>query len=149
MPEYRRKNHFGLNVSPIRYFVGLCLIFFASRIIFYTLDVHMREETLWSHWQIIDLHLLRSRLIESLLHHHFQPPLFNLLIGLTTKIFPNSEATVFQWLYWMFGFTQVVLLFGLLIALRCSGIVSFVLTTLYAVSPSHLSACFRIPFPGT
>jgi hypothetical protein len=69
-------------------------VFVASRIAAYAAGIRFDADPLTWYWQYIDTVLLKERLLESLYYLHSQPPLFNLLLGVTLKAFPTSYATV-------------------------------------------------------
>ena len=67
-----------------------------SRALYYFLGVRFDSSLLYQAWQILDVNLLRDRLVESLLNLHCQPPLFNLFVGLIIKVCPNHLDAVFH-----------------------------------------------------
>lgn len=68
--------------------VFLLAIFLVSRLLYYWAGIRFDARPLTSFFQILDLELLRHRLLETIFYLHVQPPAFNLLIGVLLKIFP-------------------------------------------------------------
>ena len=85
-----------------------------------------------------DPELLRTRLLESCLYLHVQPPLYNLFVGVVLKLFPGWEALAFQAVFLISGFALYVLLIVLQTRLGVSRAVALVTSTLLACSPSFI-----------
>lgn len=87
--------------------VGLLLVFLASRLLYslagVRFDVHWLGET----WQVLDPRLLVTDLGRSLWHLHMQPPLFNLFLGLGLKIGPLAPG-LFAAVYLLASFLALV-----------------------------------------
>ena len=89
-------------------------------------------------WQFLDPELLRSRLGESLLYLHSQPPLFNLFLGLVLKLAPGAEAATFGALYLALGLALYLLTFAVMRQLGVGRPVALALSTWLMVSPSFV-----------
>ena len=76
--------------------------------------VRFQAEHLDAFWHFVDPALLESRLLESLLYLHSQPPLFNLFLGVGLQVFgpsaPTFYAAVFSGLTVVFALTFFALL---------------------------------------
>ena len=68
----------------------LIAVFLAARAALLLRGVDFDFENLGTWWQIADPELLHTRLWQTILHLHGQPPLFNLLIGTALKAGPFS-----------------------------------------------------------
>lgn len=69
-------------------------LYLSSRIFFlFILKIYPDLNVLSTSWVIVHPYFLKNYFLESILYLNFQPPLFNLLIGLLFKIF-NSETLV-------------------------------------------------------
>lgn len=68
-------------------------VFILSRIIIYFL--FGVEPTFVPRGQILELHLLRDNLLESLYFLHFQPFLWNFIFGLLAKLFSSNETVYY------------------------------------------------------
>jgi len=67
-------------------------------------------ETLYYDMHFLDVELLRHQLLESVLHLHSQPPLFNLFLGVLLKLSPaGHEQVVFAAVYMAMGLAIVLL----------------------------------------
>src|SRR6185312_17065933 len=71
----------------------------ASRVAYFAAGIRFNVKPLSSFFQIADPLLLRTRLFETLLYLHTQPPGFNLMIGLVLKVFPSSYSPAFHFIY--------------------------------------------------
>ena len=94
----------GLSVEVVRPGAGVwpyaatTLVFLVSRLLLRGLGIAFNGEALDWYWQVLDPALLRAALAESLVHLHVQPPLFNLLIGLASKLF-HDPVTALAWMW--------------------------------------------------
>ena len=97
--------------------------------------VRFDADTLPWYIQYIDPPLLETRLVESLLYLHDQPPLFNLFLGLVLKAFPQHHAPVFALLYLACGLALAAGLFLLLVRVGVSERLAAVLTLAFSLHP--------------
>ncbi|HOV73035.1 MAG TPA: hypothetical protein PK967_03615 [Candidatus Hydrogenedentes bacterium] len=112
-------------------FVGYTVFLFAMGVRF---DVSPLET--FAHYA--DPELLRTRLFETCLHLHIQPPLYNLAIGIVLKLFSGFHAPVFYAIFIATGLALSLMLFALMVRLGVSKKLSFVLTLLFVCSPSFV-----------
>src|SRR5690348_15526559 len=88
--------------------------FAASRWLYYMAGVHFDTKLLKSNFQYIDLHLLRTRLWESLWYFQMQPPLPNFVVGLALKAFPEHYGAALHVLYMFIGAASGILMYRLM-----------------------------------
>jgi hypothetical protein len=69
----------------VRYYLTLTGLFVASRVWLFSQGLKPRFYHLATHWQTLDLNLLRGDLLQSLYYLHAQPPMWNGLVGLLLK----------------------------------------------------------------
>ena len=89
-------------------------------------------------YQIMDVELLRTRLLESSFYLHSQPPGFNLFLGAVLKLFPQAYTTAFWVIYLSCGLVLYGAVFLLQRQLGVSRPIAFVLSTLFIASPSFV-----------
>ncbi len=70
-------------------------IFVGSRVLFWLSGVRFSVENLSTQTQFLSVDLLRERLVESLFYLHYQPPLFNLFLGIGLKLFRDPSRFYF------------------------------------------------------
>lgn len=87
---------------------------------------------------MLDLELLRTRLVESIYYLHIQPPLFNLFVGIVLKLFPSAHDAMFHVLYLVIGFFLYCTVTALQIRLNVSRVLAFALSTVFLLSPPFL-----------
>jgi hypothetical protein len=116
----------------------LLLIYAASRLLVSALGVHFDLRLLDLEWQLASPDLLRDHLTECMLYMHSQPPLFNLVVGLALKGFPNHVATAIHAVYVVTGALTTVCLFLLLRHLHVRRGLAFILTAVFMLSPACL-----------
>jgi len=109
--------------------------FAASRLAYRAMGVRFDASPLGRFWQFIDPELLRERLVESLIHLHAQPPLFNAYLGAVLKLFPDREAAAFAITYAAVGLALAVSLYLVMAGLGTSRALSLALTMAFVVSP--------------
>jgi hypothetical protein len=117
---------------------GLWLVgvFIASRIAAYAAGVRFDGLPITFYWQYLDLELLRTELLRSLFFQHSQPPLFNLLLGIVTKVAPGGEGVLLAVLYRGLGLILTLALFWLMRELEVGRRVAFWVTIMVVVSPA-------------
>lgn len=113
----------------------LIVSFVLVHALYYALGVFFDHRSLIEYVHFLDPHLLRTRLIESLLYLHIQPPLFNLFAGLILKITPQS-VWLFQAIFLCLGFSVYAGVFALQTRLGVRHGIAYALSTLFLLSPT-------------
>ena len=81
------KNNFFNNYSQKQFYIFTLIVFIISKaIIFY---IGITPNLLFGYWQTLDNDLLQNDLAQSLIFLHSEPILWNLILGLSLKIFEN------------------------------------------------------------
>jgi hypothetical protein len=113
----------------------LLAVFIASRVIYYLLGVRFDARGLTWYLQILDPELLKHHLLQSLFYLHWQPPGYNLFLGIVLKLFPGTYAAAFHVIHMAFGAAVMCCLFY---CMRCLGVrtrIALGVTLLFIVSP--------------
>jgi len=116
-------------------YVFLLAVYVVSRVFYYLLGVRFDSRGLPSSLQFIDVELLRHHLLQSLFYLHWQPPGYNLFLGVVLKLFPSTYGAAFHAIHLVFGGTVMCLMFHLM---RCLGVrvrIALTMTILFIVSP--------------
>jgi hypothetical protein len=128
--------------SPLGFVV---LVFAVSRVMLYRLGVRFNPNTLLGEGcaafpQLVDPELLRSRLLESIVYLHSQPPLFNLILGIVLKLTesPAQFGRAMHLIYLTLGVSLSVGLYLLLIRLGIRPWPSAVIAAALSVTPAFL-----------
>ncbi len=95
----------------------LASIYIAERALLVLLGIRFNTEALDWYWQVLDIELLRDRLLESLTFLHAQPPLFNLMLGCCLKAGPSTGPEILHGLYLALGLVLAMTLLGGLVEL--------------------------------
>jgi len=116
----------------------MCLVagFIVSRIIFYYSGIRFFSLTLDFYYQHIDIALLKNDLLRSVYYLHYQPPLFNIFLGIIVKMFPAAYAGVLQGIYIVTGIGIAVSLYFLMRRLEVSKYIGTALVMIFICSPS-------------
>lgn len=102
-------------VGPVAF---LLVLFALSRAVAYGAGVRFDAKPLGHYWQFLDPELLRTELLESLLHLHSQPPLYNAVLGVTLELSPASQAEAsLHALYLALGLVQMLAVYAVLVRL--------------------------------
>jgi hypothetical protein len=88
--------------------------------------------------QYLDVNWLRHNLFQSILYLHSQPPLFNLLIGVFEKYFPDYSKDIVQFIFLVTSLITNLALFKILIRLNIDFYLSFLLTIIYLITPATI-----------
>jgi len=78
-----------------KYFIILSFFLISRFFTLFILNIHPNENTFSSSWVIINPYFLNNYLYESIKYLNFQPPLWNLLIGIFFKIFKTEISVIF------------------------------------------------------
>lgn len=116
----------------------LLAAFAALRLWAYGAGLSFDDETFLRFWHAIDPPLLRSRLWESLLYLHTQPPLFNGFVGVVHQLVPHHSGVVFHAIFVFLGVVQLLSVYGLGRALGWGTWLSALASGLVVLSPSAL-----------
>lgn len=115
----------------------LFTVFIAVHIVFYSVHGRFDCET-FAFWQIIDLDLLKTRLLESVWYLHSQPPLFNFFLGIVQKWSWGFDRALYHAIYLLLGLSTAFGIFHLQLRFRISIPIALSLTCLCLLSPSWL-----------
>lgn len=130
---------FILNNQKIEYnLILIFLIFFFTRIVsFFFFEIRPTDDFSGA-WQVVNPQFLKNNLSEAILYLIFQPPLYNLIIGIVFKFFENiSSVSLF-----FYFFNIIITIFILIITFRLckiyqlSNAKTFLLLLLTTVNPS-------------
>jgi hypothetical protein len=116
----------------------LCLgaLFVVTQAGYILLGVRFDWSPLTYAWQMIDVELLRTRLLESCFYLHSQPPGFNLFLGSVLKLFPRTFPTVLHLIYMALGLVLCLTLYAVQRRIGISRVVALVVSILFMASPS-------------
>ena len=118
--------------------VFLIALFVVSRAIVLALGFHFDLEWLGLSIQNIDQRLLRHNLGQSLWHLHGQPPLWNALLGISLRVFPQHWPQVWHLGFLGLGLVEVLALFALLLQLGLPRRVSAAIAAVFSIAPAVL-----------
>ena len=118
------------------YYLAMLILYVASRL--YFSNLHSSVDSLYSHWQMLDIAWLQNDLWGSLYYLHSQPPFYNFLIGVIAKLFPESYPQVLSALYLLMSLAIYLMMFRILLFFRLPAWLAFVAATLYIVTPEAL-----------
>lgn len=111
-------------------------VFFASRAAYFAAGVRFDATPLTDFFQIADPLLMKTRLFETLLYLHTQPPGFNLIIGIVLKLFPDPYVpAALHVIYLGCGFSLCFTLYRLMRILGVRSWVAATLTSIFLASP--------------
>lgn len=115
--------------------IAIVVGFVASRVLYRLAGIRFDTTPVERFWQIVDPVLLQDRLVESLLHLHSQPPLFNLGLGLSLKLFGDHASAALAVVYVGLGLVLTLALHALLRSLGVGRVLSVILTLAFVASP--------------
>lgn len=129
----------GEQHSQLKIAVLMLLVYLLSRLIVFVATGIRFDITGLNHfWQLLDLELLRSDLIASLIHQHSQPPTFNLFVGVVLKLFPDNYTNVFIILFHLCSATGYWFLYRTLNLRGLTTSSAFLLASLFIILPSSI-----------
>ncbi|MDX6697304.1 MAG: hypothetical protein QOE65_701 [Solirubrobacteraceae bacterium] len=110
--------------------------FAATRVIYRLVGVRFDGARLGTTLQFIDPQLLREDLVSSLWHLHYQPPLYNLYLGLVLKASGDDGTTIFHATYLLAGLALALALYALMCRLGVRAGWSAAIALGFAASPA-------------
>lgn len=139
--QYHRREHWAARAWPFLVLIGC---FIASRVAWFIAGVRYDNAPLSGKrsgdlFQLLDVHLLRDHLVESVWHLNSQPPLFNLYCGLIVKL-PHAAQLPFEEVCaLLIGMLIVIGTYLLLVELRVPSWLAVTVTVVFVVaSPSYI-----------
>ncbi|MBN1356670.1 phospholipid carrier-dependent glycosyltransferase [bacterium] len=119
-------------------FIGLVCLFVCSRFFFLCTGIQFQTDPLFSWWQMLDLKLLQSDLLQSIVYLHNQPPLFNFMIGIIVKSFPQSYPAALYLQYLLTGLLTCLILYRTALHLTRSRLTGIVLACFFIFTPASI-----------
>jgi hypothetical protein len=110
-----------------------------ARVAYSWSEITFSTQALRSYFQLLDPVLLQRELLKSLWYMHSQPPLFNLLIGLTLKLFPTSWKLVLKLAYAAQGIFIGNVSLWLMLRLGINRFAAMLVAAIFACSPTQVS----------
>lgn len=120
------------------YFLILLSTFVISRITYYLIGIRLDVEQINLLYHYLDILLLKKNLIESVFYLHAQPPLFNLVIGIIIKLFPDNYSIVFWLMNSTIGLLIYLLLNKIMMSFKISKLLSFTISTIFTISTASI-----------
>ena len=112
------------------------LLFFLIRVFFFYKEINFNG---FGFWQIANLNLLKEDLIKTIYYFHYQPPLWNLLIGSTIKIAGQSEdlmKNILLLIHWSFSIGILFIIYKLKLKLNFNNKIFFISLLIIILNPS-------------
>jgi hypothetical protein len=127
---------FSTAAGEAGWLAAIAVPFLLSRLLCWALGLRFDLDPLRHFWQLLDPLLLRTRLGESLLYLHSQPPLYNLLLGAVLKAAPGFEGVAFTAIYTLLGLGLALALFALMRRMGVAPGLALALTLAFSLSPA-------------
>ena len=85
-------------------------------------------------WQVLDLKLLEHNFISSIYYLHYQPPIWNIIVGLIVKIFGPDYLIISKIIYFfnlIFSLIFIFILFKLILILKINQLKNYAVYFFY------------------
>ena len=115
----------------------LIAIFVLVHALYYLAGIRFIDTTLIEVMHFIDVELLKTRLLESVIYLHIQPPLFNLFTGLVLKLAPDP-TWLFHVVFLACGLVLYLNVFFLQVKFGVNARLAAFLATVFMASPSFI-----------
>lgn len=125
-------------LSTYRFGIGIVVVFVISRLLYNAAGVYYDASMYDWAWQLLEVDLLKHKLLESVWYMHSQPPLFNLFCGFVLKISGVYYPQVFHFTFLCFGILSACMMWDIMKLLGIHKIISFFLTLVYVCSPTTI-----------
>ena len=128
-----------MQTSRAKYFVTLLVLFTISRLLLINfLDVRFEYDWVFQMWHFIDIELLKNKLLESVYYFHYQPPIFNLFLGIIHKQNLISPKLIMQIFFYSLTFLMGVIMFCISKRAGNRDLVSYFLVILFFLFPETI-----------
>jgi len=117
-------------------FLFSIFLFFLIRIFFFQKGLNFNS---FGFWQIANLNLLKEDLIKTIYYFHYQPPLWNMLIGSIIKMTGQSEdlaKNILLLIHWSFSIGILFVIYKLKIKLDFNNKIFFICLLTTILNPS-------------
>ena len=129
---------FSLKKSNLLFPFLIIAIYLISRIVFYIIGINFDSSGLETHWQYLDISILKHDLIKGVYYQHSQPPFFNIFLGVVLKLFPENYEHVFAIFYYFCGFTIYYLIYKILRLVKFNSWMAFGIATIFIITPEAI-----------
>ena len=105
----------------LKIFITISALFLISRVTIYYLGIYPDHIIFSSMWQVLDLKLLEHNFISSIYYLHYQPPIWNIIVGLIVKIFGSDYLIISKVIYFfnlIISLISIFILFKLILILK-------------------------------
>jgi hypothetical protein len=113
-------------------------LFVLSRIAYRLAGIGFDTRSTWRTWIFLDGRFLESNLVESIVHLHSQPPLFNLFYGVVLQLPSSLQKPVYTVTFVALGALLTYSLYALSAGLGVNRNVAFGATVLFIVGPTTI-----------
>ncbi len=129
-----------LRVRNSRLLFPLLIVSFyiLSRLAFAASGIRFDMTLLDLAWQNLDVVSLQNDLARSVFYQHSQPPLFNFLLGVVLKLFPESYPVVFELMFHVCGLVIFFLLFKILRHFEFGSWGALAIAAIFSISPEAI-----------
>ena len=116
----------------------LFLIFTLSRIFYYNFfDINFDTWTIDVYWQYFPKNLLKNHLLTSVFYDHHQPPLLNLIVGISMKL-TKDFLFYLQAIYLFSGFLSSLFIYLICLNFNISKNLSFLVAAFLLILPTTI-----------
>lgn len=122
------------------YLLIILAAFILSRLIFHAVGVRFDASPLYGlpFTQYIDIELLRTNFLQSIYYLHFQPPFFNIFLGVVVNAFPTHGPLVFHLCYLAMTLAAALAAFFLMVRLGVRHWLATAVTIFFIFSPTSI-----------
>ena len=124
-----------INLKRIDNYLILFVFFLLSRALFYYANIQFDYSWVYKQWHLVDIELMRNKLFESIWYFHFQPPIFNLAVGLIAKLPESLAALITQLSFIMMTLLSGFMIFSILMQLNVPKIISTISVCYFFIMP--------------
>ncbi len=120
------------------YFI-LLLIFVISRVcVINFFNLKFEYDWVFQMWHFIDIKLLKTNLLESVLYFHYQPPLYNLFLGFIHQQSMLSPILLLRIIFYAISFLMGLIIFKTSLKINHSTPQSIILASLFYLFPETI-----------
>ena len=123
-------------VNSKNFFYFFVLLYFLTRLYFLQSGVTIRG---FEYWQITNLFLLQEDFLKSIYYFHYQPPLWNILIGFIIKLAGSSQVfakNILIFIHWLFSIGIMYIIYQLKLKMNYDKKIFIIALFLIVFNPS-------------
>jgi len=125
--------------KSIRSAIVLLIVFIISRVFLINVfDLKFEYDWIFQMWHFIDIELLKNKMLESIFYFHYQPPIFNFILGLIHKQNIIEPSFILRIIFYSFTYFIGLIIFLTSRRFTQKAVVPYILAFIFYLFPETI-----------